>query len=354
MSSWLPSAPCTPEACVSGTVPVVPVPRRVLRFAVLAAVLAVGFALAPLLARPGPAGRGSAGRPEAPQVRGVPAERLMRGWSRLLVAALGVRILTSGPPRSVAAATGRGALLVANHVSWLDVLLIEAVRPGRMLAKTEVRGWPLFGRLAAGIGTIFIERDRLRALPRTVEQIAAALRRGEHVVVFPEGSTWCGRGGGRFRPAAFQAALEAGAAVQPMTVRYRLAGGEPTTAPAFVGEDSLISSLWRVVTLRGPVAELTLLPEIPAGRHPDRRSLARAAQADVQAAVQGHRPLPQPHSQLHPRRRGPDDARATATAALPGPAPAALATGVLPGPAPAGRAARPSPGDRGRHLRPAS
>ncbi|MFC8448696.1 lysophospholipid acyltransferase family protein [Kitasatospora sp. NPDC057223] len=306
MSGWLPSAPCTPEDCVSGPVSGVSVPRRVLRCLVLAAVLAVGLALAPLLARP--AGARERGHMGQGQERGMPADRLISGWSRLLVAALGVRIRAAGPSRAASAVTGRdhgrdlGALLVANHVSWLDVLLIEAVRPGRMLAKTEVRGWPLFGRLAAGIGTIFIERDRLRALPRTVEQITAALRRGEHVVVFPEGSTWCGRGGGRFRPAAFQAALEAGAPVQPVAIRYRLAGGEPTTAPAFVGEDGLLPSLWRVVSVRGLVAELTLLPEIPAGRHPERRSLARAAQRSVQGHHGHPHPGPAAVRPLHPSR----------------------------------------------------
>ncbi|MFC9328484.1 lysophospholipid acyltransferase family protein [Kitasatospora sp. NPDC057015] len=294
MSAWLPTAPCTPEACVSGSVATVPVPRRVLRCAVLAAVLAVGFALAPVLARPGRAGAGAHAGPEAPP-RELPAERLMRGWTRLLVAALGVRISAAVPPRSASAGVGPGALLVANHVSWLDILLIGALRPGRMLAKTEVRGWPLFGRLAAGIGTIFIERDRLRALPRTVEEVAAALRRGEDVVVFPEGSTWCGRGGGRFRPAAFQAALGAGAPVQPVVIRYRLAGGEPTTAPAFVGDDGLLASVWRVAGVRGLVAEVTLLPEIPAGRHLERRALARAAQA----SVQGRPGRPHP-GHLHP------------------------------------------------------
>ena len=303
MSGWLPSAPCTPEACVTGPVPAVPLLRRLLRCAALAAVLAAGLVLAPLLrpraprARPGRRGPGGH--------RELPADRLVSGWSRLLLAALGVRIRAVGAGRAGAADPGagrgagrpvgggaaRGTLLVANHVSWVDVLLVAAVRPGRMLAKTEVRSWPLFGRLAAGVGTIFIERDRLRALPRTVQEIGAALRRGEHVVVFPEGSTWCGRGGGRFRSAAFQAALEAGAPVQPVTIRYRLADGAPTTAPAFVGEDGLLASLWRVVTVRGLVAELTLLPRIPAGRHLERRSLARAAQLSVQRCQAGeHRP----------------------------------------------------------------
>lgn len=142
-------------------------------------------------------------------------------------------------------------LVVANHVSWLDVLLVAAVCPGRMLAKHEVSGWPVVGRLARSRGTLFIDRERIRSLPGTVAAIARALRDGETVVAFPEGSTWCGREAGRFRPAVFQAALDAGAPVRPVAIRYRLAGGEPTTVPAFVGDDTLTASLRRVVAARG-------------------------------------------------------------------------------------------------------
>jgi 1-acyl-sn-glycerol-3-phosphate acyltransferase len=93
-----------------------------------------------------------------------------------------------------------------------------------MLAKSEIRRWPVLGPLAALGGTLFVERDRLRALPTTVRSIAGALRGGSGVVVFPEGSTWCGRGsGGRFRPAVFQAAIDAGAEVRPVRITYRTA-----------------------------------------------------------------------------------------------------------------------------------
>jgi len=170
--------------------------------------------------------------------------------------------------------------MVSNHISWLDILLVAAVRPGRMLAKTEVGRWPVLGPLTAWGGTIFIDRDRLRALPATVDRIALALRRGERVVVFPEGSTWCGQGGGRFRPALFEAAVRADVPVQPLTLRYRTAGG-PSTAPAFVGEDGLLPSLWRVVSIRGLVGEVEFLPQLSPALFPGRRQLAAATQRVV-------------------------------------------------------------------------
>ncbi|MET9452177.1 lysophospholipid acyltransferase family protein [Streptomyces cinerochromogenes] len=253
MSVWLPTAPCTPGACVEPVRAAAAVPRAVLRLTAVAALLLAGVALSPLGGR-------------------IPGEWVRR-WCRMIVRAIGVRIRVTG-----AAPQGGGLLLVANHVSWLDIPLLTAVRPARMLAKTEVRRWPVAGALAARGGAMFIERDRLRALPGTVAEIAGALGAGAAVTVFPEGSTWCGRAHGRFRRAVFQAALDAGVPVQPVGLRYRQLGGGPGTAAAFVGEDTLLASLWRVARTRGLVAEVEVHPLIRPGTHPDRRSLAHAAQ----------------------------------------------------------------------------
>ncbi|MFB7510990.1 lysophospholipid acyltransferase family protein [Streptomyces broussonetiae] len=253
MSVWLPSAPCTPGACVEPARAAAAVPRAVLRLTAVVALLVAGVALSPLGGR-------------------IPAEWVGR-WCRAIVRAIGVRVRLTGT-----AAPDGGLLLVANHVSWLDIPLLTAVRPARMLAKTEIRQWPVAGALAARGGVLFIERDRLRALPETVARIAEALRAGAAVAAFPEGSTWCGRAHGRFHRAVFQAALDAGVPVQPVSLRYRQESGGPGTAAAFVGEDTLLASLWRVARARGLIAEVEIRPLIPPGTHPDRRALARAAQ----------------------------------------------------------------------------
>lgn len=253
MSVWLPTAPCTPAACVEPTRSATAVPRAVLRLTGVALLVLAGIALSPLGGR-------------------IPAGLVGR-WCRAIVRAAGVQVRLTG-----AAAPAGGLLLVANHISWLDVPLLAAVRPARMLAKTEIRQWPVAGALAARGGVLFIERDRLRALPQTVARVTRALRAGDAVAVFPEGSTWCGRAQGRFHRAVFQAALDAGVPVQPVRLDYRIAGGATGTAAAFVGEDTLPASLWRVACARGLVAEVTVLPEIPPGAHRDRRALAHAAE----------------------------------------------------------------------------
>ncbi|WP_369221286.1 lysophospholipid acyltransferase family protein [Streptomyces sp. R39] len=269
MSVWLPSAPCTPGACVERAGSLAALPRAVLRFAAVVALMLVAVALLPLGGR-------------------IPAAWVRR-FSRTLVRAAGVRIRITGSTPG----TG-GVLLVANHISWMDIPLLAAVRPARMLAKKEIREWPVAGALVAGAGALFIDRDRLRALPDTVGRIAGALREGAAVVAFPEGSTWCGRAQGRFRRAVFQAALDAGAPVQPVRLRYRLAAGAASTVPAYVGEDTLLASLWRVVTTRGLVAEVDVRPLIPAGSHPDRRTLARAAQPVTHEPAWTHAALVSP------------------------------------------------------------
>ncbi|WP_086786915.1 lysophospholipid acyltransferase family protein [Streptomyces caniscabiei] len=255
MSVWLPSAPCSPQACVEVSRQVAAVPRAGARFVAVVALVLVGV-LVSVVGLRAPAG-------------------VVRLWCRGVVRASGVRVRISG------AAPDGGLLLVANHVSWLDIPLLGAVRPARMLAKADIREWPVAGALVARSGVLFIERDRIRALPDTVTRIAGALRGGAAVVAFPEGSTWCGRAQGRFRRAVFQAALDADVPVQPVRVRYRRAQGGASTAPAYVGDDSLLASVWRVVTARGVVAEVDVRPVIGPADHLDRRALAAAAQSAV-------------------------------------------------------------------------
>ncbi|MFD7444727.1 lysophospholipid acyltransferase family protein [Streptomyces sp. NPDC059909] len=288
MSVWLPVAPCTPADCAAPQWPTVGRLTAITRL--VAGILAVlaGVLLSPSAILLGPAGRA----------------RLVGLWCRTVIRAFGVRIRIVGPEPGAAQVPGprrapdggpvegpavtpqAGTLVVPNHISWLDIPLVAGVLPGRMLAKKEVRQWPVLGPLARFGGTLFVDRDRLRALPGVVATMADALRAGARVIVFPEGSTWCGRERGRFRNAAFQAAIDAGAAVQPVRITYR-----PVGAAAFVGEDPLAASLWRVASAGGLTAEIRILPPIPAGRHTDRRSLARAAHtamADDADAVTGH------------------------------------------------------------------
>ncbi|WP_250001997.1 1-acyl-sn-glycerol-3-phosphate acyltransferase [Actinoplanes sp. M2I2] len=217
-----------------------------LRMIALGAVLVGGLVLAPLL-------------------RGI----ALRGIARSMLAVLGIRLVRRGP------ALRPGSLMVANHVSWLDILVIMAVAPVRLVAKGEVGAWPGIGVLAGLSGAIFIDRSRPKALPETVAEVAEALRSGRTVAAFPEGTTFCGTNQGRFRPALFQAAVDAGAPVVPASIRY------DSTAAAFIGEDTLVDSVRRVAALRSLTVTLVTAPALRPEPGADRRMLARAAQASM-------------------------------------------------------------------------
>ncbi|MEV7427419.1 MULTISPECIES: lysophospholipid acyltransferase family protein [unclassified Streptomyces] len=264
MSTWPPTAPCTPGDCATRHGPPAGPATAAGRLVAGCALVLAGALLTPLLAPLGAAVR----------------DRLTRRWCRTVLRAFGLRVDVRGA-ETARPARGTGVLVVANHISWLDIPLLAAVFPARMLAKSEIGRWPVLGALAARGGTLFVERDRPRALPGTVRTLAAALTAGSRVAAFPEGCTWCGRDQGRFTRAVFQAALDAGAAVRPVRITYRAARGTPSGAPAYVGDDTLLASLWRVVTAGGLTAEITVLPLIPAGRHTDRRALAAAARSAV-------------------------------------------------------------------------
>ena len=200
-----------------------------------------------------------------------------RGCCRLVMRSLGIRITVSGGPiRNVP-----GVLVVSGHVSWVDIFVIGAVMPGSFVAKSEMVGWPGLGALARLMKVIPIDRGNLRRLPEVVGAVADRLRAGHTVVAFPEGTTWCGLAFGRFRPAMFQAAIDAGRPVQPLRLSYHHRDGSRSTVASYIGDDSLLDSLRRIVTARRTIVHVRVESlQLPGA---DRRELA----ARCEAAVRG-------------------------------------------------------------------
>ena len=164
-------------------------------------------------------------------------------------------------------------MLVANHISWLDIFVINAVAPTAFVSKDEVRDWPLIGWLCAHTETIFLARGSRAAAQQTRETIVAALRQGTHVAVFPEGTT---TDGGRLLPfhgALFQSAIDAGVPVVPLALRYVAADGTSSRAPAYDGDVTLWECLRAIVRTGGLRAQLRVLAPLSSG-DTDRRHLA--------------------------------------------------------------------------------
>ncbi|HEX7661517.1 MAG TPA: lysophospholipid acyltransferase family protein [Pseudonocardiaceae bacterium] len=257
--AWFPTSPCGP-GCLHTPAPTVPKSVCVRRLVAAGLMVLVIMLVAPVTMALGRRARLA----------------VIRVLFRMMLAAFGVRIEVCGEKL---VESGRGQLIAINHVSWLDIVGMSAVRPMRSVAKKEIGQWPIVGRLATVAGTVYIDREHLRTLPDTVAEMADELREGAVINFCPEGTTWCGLAGGRFRPALFQSAIDGGVPVRPVAIRYRLAEGTITTWPAFVGDETFLDAARRVARLRGLVMEVHVLPEIAPGKAADRFELAAMCQA---------------------------------------------------------------------------
>lgn len=264
---WMPHSPCDTSCVTTGSFRRVSIVGVTLR--VLAALTVLLGGLLVVAAKP---------------LLRSNTRHAVRRWFACLVRAFGVRIEVHGDPK-FQATPSRGVLVVSNHVSWLDSLVLDAVQPMAMVAKLDIKGWPLLGRLISAAGSVFIDRERLTRLPATVSDLSEALRNGLAIGTNPEGTTWCGLSSGRFRPALFQSALDAGVPVRPVALRYRVADGVTARPAAFVGTEDLVTAMRRTLRLRGLVVEVHVLPEIAPGRADNRRDLARIAEIDVAQAL---------------------------------------------------------------------
>ncbi|SDK23136.1 lysophospholipid acyltransferase family protein [Streptomyces indicus] len=188
--------------------------------------------------------------------------------------------LSAPGPHATGTTRTTGTLIVANHISWLDVIALLAREPVTLVAKREVAGWPVVGTLARRAGTCFIDRDGFRRLHQQVAVVRETLLAGRSVAVFPQATTWCSQDAGTFRRAMFQAALDARAPVRPVTVGYRQHGA-PSTVAAFVGDDGFLPSLHRVARADGLSVRVEAHEVLYPDPSWDRRSLARTAQDAV-------------------------------------------------------------------------
>lgn len=197
-------------------------------------------------------------------------------WARGMLAVLGIDVEVRGAP-----GVQGPLLLVANHISWLDILVLHAGRYCRFVSKADVHHWPLIGRLATGAGTLYIERESRRDAMRVVHHMAESLRAGDVLGVFPEGTTSDGLALLPFHANLLQAAIVAEAPAQPVALSFiDTVTRERSLRPCFIGDDTLLGSLWRTVS--GPrITAVVRFGEVQAAQGRDRRGWA----ADLRAAV---------------------------------------------------------------------
>ncbi len=203
-------------------------------------------------------------------------------WSKILLALCGVRVTQRGTP-----ILQGGVLWVVNHISWLDIFVLNCVRATAFVAKSEIRHWPLIGWLAAGAGTIFIERASRHAVHKVGHAMQAHFAREQAVGLFPEGTTSSGFDLLPFYANLFEPARKAATRIQPVALLYFHQERRSDLA-AFVGEQTLLESLWCVLSSSGLSIEIHFLPtllEAGAESPPPRTVLSRLAREAIAAVV---------------------------------------------------------------------
>jgi 1-acyl-sn-glycerol-3-phosphate acyltransferase len=205
--------------------------------------------------------------------------RLVQSWSARVLRICGVRLLAPAAPML------EHALVVANHVSWLDIFVINALAPSRFVAKAEIRAWPVLGWLAEMGGTVFIARGSRRDLRHIFKGLVDALATRRRVAFFPEGTTGAQGSPLPFHANLFEAALDAGVPVQPLALAYLRPEGGWHPAVDFTGDTTFADSILRILGGAGPILAhvACLTPIATAGRH--RRALAHEAEDVIGAAL---------------------------------------------------------------------
>jgi len=202
----------------------------------------------------------------------------VQAWSLKMLAIVGITLEVRGQP-----VVGGPVLMVANHLSWLDIPVMHAGRYCRFISKSDVKEWPIVGTLATAAGTLYIERTSRRDALRMVQAMQDALQAREVLAVFPEGTTGDGRELLPFHGNLLQAPIATGAPVQPVGLRFvDRASGQVSHAPSYIGDETLLGSIWRTLVAPPIIAVIHYgAPETAEGH--DRRSWSLHLHARVDA-----------------------------------------------------------------------
>ncbi|MCP9453543.1 MAG: 1-acyl-sn-glycerol-3-phosphate acyltransferase [Nitrospira sp.] len=208
-------------------------------------------------------------------------DSLIAQWCREVLDLLQIHVVIHG---EIPAAPLSSTVFVANHISWIDILLLLSWQPMRFIAKKEVKGWPIIGYLASQTGTWFFKRTSPHELADVMRATSLALHQGGCIAFFPEGTTTDGTSVRPFHSGLFESAIRANAPVRPVGISYLKPDGSPDTGVAFVGDESLVSSILNVLSRPTTIARLSFSPPID-GSMGDRRRLAALCQKAVERSL---------------------------------------------------------------------
>jgi 1-acyl-sn-glycerol-3-phosphate acyltransferase len=219
-----------------------------------------------------------------PQLNQQQRDARVQVWAMQLLRIWGIDLEVRGKPVTLGP-----ALLVCNHISWLDILVIHATRHCRFVSKSELRDWPVLGTLATGGGTLYIERAQRKDAMRMVKDMAKSLREGDVLAVFPEGTTGDGIGMLPFHANLIQSAIEAEAPIQPLALQFvDVKTNEISMAARYIDDDTLLDSVWSTLNARGLKAVVNF-GELQESQERDRRTWAHDLREEVMRLKAGCR-----------------------------------------------------------------
>lgn len=215
-----------------------------------------------------------------PLVRLEFKQRLKQWWSARVIRNLGLKLQIN--EKSIPS----GSLIIANHISWLDIFVINATFPAAaFVSKSEIKNWPLIGWLASKNETLFVHRNSSAHTRVINEEIATLLTKGRHVAIFPEGTTTDGSHVLKFHTALLQPAIETGASVQPLAISYRLPDGRLAVAPAYYGDITLLGCVRATIAEPEIIARLIVGTPLSVAHIANRKDLACRARDSIIAAI---------------------------------------------------------------------
>lgn len=211
--------------------------------------------------------------------------RLTRWWCKHLLSAFNIRVISKGhiPPTHDLFNT----MFVGNHISWADIHALNSLVPLRFVAKSEIRGWPIFGYLANKANALFIDRSKRHDAARIVDTTVTSLKAGDNLCLFPEGTTTDGTEMKSFKSSLIQAAIQAESTIWPVAIHYPHADGSINTEMAYAGETTLPESMQAVLRQKSPVVELTFLQPIHVNEltNKDRRTITSHIEHQIRQAL---------------------------------------------------------------------
>jgi 1-acyl-sn-glycerol-3-phosphate acyltransferase len=218
-----------------------------------------------------------------PWLKAEQRHQSIRYWCKRLLDIFNMRLSVMGGERLEDA----HYLMASNHISWIDIHVINAFKPHYFVAKSEVASWPIFGWMAKQLGTLFIERGKSNSIHKMVQEVAGQLNQ-KAICIFPEGTSTDGEQVAPFKSNLFEAAIVANAPVYTLAIQYfDVRTGHKTTAPAFIGEMGLLDSIWNLICSPPICAQISISEKLPALK--ERKALAELSQSLITAQLRDTR-----------------------------------------------------------------